>query len=294
MTGGASYDEPPARLGPRMDSQDTLGTISKWLDDCVQNHRECRVFYSHSTSLPSRLIDVGDPGSYLWKIITTEEHITPLNYRGYLTLSHRWGFSPSVQLTSDTLPTFRNYTAIENLPKTFRDTVTLAHHLNIRHIWIDSLCILQDSSFDWKKESFRMDHVYSNSTCNIVAAHSEGSDGGLFAVRDPSVLETFVVCSERTDIPSGEYTVWDHTSILNDYNRAPLYKRGWVFQERLLPKITLHFRQIPSLLEMFKVLCLRELARRHTSGSRQRSADPSPGDSPEDDDFFRRYLGAPG
>ncbi|UQC89640.1 uncharacterized protein CLUP02_15171 [Colletotrichum lupini] len=89
-----------------------------------------------------------------------------------------------------------------------------------------------------------MDHVYSNSTCNIVAAHSEGPDGGLFTARDPSVLESLVVCSERTDIPSREYTVWDHTSILNDYNRAPLYKRGWVFQERLLPKGTLHFEHL--------------------------------------------------
>ncbi|KAK1729500.1 hypothetical protein CaCOL14_007672 [Colletotrichum acutatum] len=234
-------DEPPARLSPRMDSQETFGTMMKWLNDCVRNHPECRVFLSHSTWLPSRLIDVGDPGSHLWRIIATEHHQTPANYGGYLTLSHRWGSSPFVQLTSDTLPRFQNYTAIESLPKTFRDAIALAHHFNIRHIWIDSLCILQDSPLDWKKESSRMDDVYSNSTCNIVAAHSEGPNGGLFRARDPSVLESFVVCSERTDIPSGEYTVWDHTSILNDYNRAPLYRRGWVFQERLLPKRTLHF-----------------------------------------------------
>ncbi|KAK1506762.1 hypothetical protein CTAM01_03094 [Colletotrichum tamarilloi] len=234
-------DEPPAWLSPRMDSQDAFITMQKWLNDCVRNHTECKVLYSHSTWLPSRLIDVGDPGSYWWKVITTEHHQTPASYGGYLTLSHRWGSSPFVQLTSDTLPAFQNNTAIKSLPKTFRDTITLAHHFNIRHIWVNSLCILQDSPLDWKKESSRMHHVYSNSTCNIVAAHSEGPDGGLFTARDPSVLESFVVCSERTDVPSGEYTVWDHTSILNDYNRAPLYERGWVFQERLLPKRTLHF-----------------------------------------------------
>ncbi|KXH66405.1 hypothetical protein CSAL01_10764 [Colletotrichum salicis] len=296
-------DEPPARLGSRMDSQDTLGTMSKWLDDCVQNHRECRSLLQpfDFATFPG-LIDVEDPGSYLWKIITTEEHITPLNYRGYLTLSHRWGFSPCVQLTSDTLPAFRNYTATENLPKTLRGTITFAHHLNIRHIWIDSLYILQDSPLDWKKESFRMDHVYSNSTCNIVAAHSEGSDGGLFAVRDPYVLESFVVCSERTDIPSGEYTVWDHTSILNDYNRAPLHKRGWVFQERLLPKRTLHFGKdqvfwkcsrrfaCESLPDGIPVVPDNEVVERGKAVTRiprmRPVDDPSPDDSPEDDDFF--------
>ncbi|KAK1531288.1 hypothetical protein CPAR01_10937 [Colletotrichum paranaense] len=136
---------------------------------------------------------------------------------------------------------WRKNTAIKSLPKTFRDTIALAHHFNIH----------------WKKESSRMDHVYSNSTCNIVAAHSEGPDGGLFTARDPSVLESFVVCSERTDIPSGKYTVWDYTSILNDYNRAPLYERGWVFQERLLPKRTLPFEEedLPEDEEMFATVC---------------------------------------
>ncbi|KAK0368466.1 hypothetical protein CLIM01_14177 [Colletotrichum limetticola] len=125
-----------------MDSQDAFITMQKWLNDCVRNHPECKVFYSHSTWLPSRLIDVGDPGSHWWKVITTDHHQTPANYGGYLTLSHRWGSSPFVQLTSDTLPAFQNNTAIKSLPKTFHDTIALAHHFNIRHIWIDSLCIL--------------------------------------------------------------------------------------------------------------------------------------------------------
>ncbi|UQC89641.1 uncharacterized protein CLUP02_15172 [Colletotrichum lupini] len=115
-------DEPPARLSPRMDSQDAFITMQ-------------------SGSMTA-LIDAGDSGSHWWKVITTEHHQTPANYGGYLTLSHRWGSLPFAQLTSDTLPAFQNNTAIKSLPKTFRDTIALAHHFNIRHIWIDSLCIL--------------------------------------------------------------------------------------------------------------------------------------------------------
>ncbi|KAK1465867.1 heterokaryon incompatibility protein [Colletotrichum melonis] len=254
-----------------------------WLNDCVRNHPECKVFYSHSTWLPSRLIDVGDPGSHWWKVITTDHHQTPANYGGYLTLSHRWGSSPFVQLTSDTLPAFQKNTAIKSLPKTFHDTIALAHHFNIH----------------WKEESSRMDHVYSNSTCNIVAAHSEGPDGGLFTARDPSVLESLVVCSERTDIPSREYTVWDHTSILNDYNRAPLYKRSWVFQERLLPKRTLHFgkdqvfwkcrrrRACESLPDGIPVAPDNDVVEREKGVTRIRKMRPQEEeDSPEDEEMF--------
>ncbi|KAK1720946.1 hypothetical protein BDP67DRAFT_614853 [Colletotrichum lupini] len=222
-----------------MDSHDAFTTMQKWLNDCVRNHPECKAFYSHSTWLPSRLIDVGDPGSHWWKVITTEHHQTPADYGGYLT------------------------------------------------------------PLDWKKESSRMDHVYSNSTCNIVAAHSEGPDGGLFTARDPSVLESLVVCSERTDIPSREYTVWDHTSILNDYNRAPLYKRGWVFQERLLPKRTLHFGKdqvfwkcrrrlaCESLPDGIPVAPDNDVVEREKGVARIRKMRPQEEeDSPEDEEMF--------
>lgn len=119
--------------------------------------------------------------------------------------------------------------------------VSLAHHFDIRYVWIYSLCILQDSDEDWQREALDMRGVYHNSACNIIAAYSEGPYGGLFRDRDPSVLESFVVRSERTDITPGFHVARDHTSISNDYSRAPLNERGWAFQERLLPGRSLHF-----------------------------------------------------
>jgi len=40
---------------------------------------------------------------------------------------------------------------MEKLPYTFRDAVTIAHHLNIRYLWIDSMCIIQGDRDDWEK-----------------------------------------------------------------------------------------------------------------------------------------------
>ncbi|KZL79463.1 heterokaryon incompatibility protein [Colletotrichum incanum] len=230
----------PARLDKRMGSPDTLEVMSKWLNGCNSSHPECKWRVADSY-YPSRLIDVGPPGSLSWTLRINEQGPPPLIARGYLTLSHRWGSSPFIQLTSDTLLNFQGQVPVNHLPQTFRDMVSLAHHFGIRYIWIDSLCILQDSNEDWQKEALDMRGVYHNSACNIIAAYSEGPDGGLFRDRDPSVLESFVVRSERTDITPGLYLAWDHTSILNDYSRAPLNERGWAFQERLLPGRSLHF-----------------------------------------------------
>lgn len=225
-----------------MDSEDTFRVMSKWLDDCVSKHDGCTWRTGNSTAwYPTRLVDVGPPGSSVWNVHTATQEPPPFLSRGYLTLSHRWGPSPFIQLTSDTLAEFQEPVPIEYLPRTFRDAVSLAHRFDIRYVWIDSLCILQDSREDWQREASTMQDVYSHSTCNIIAAHSDGPQGGLFRERDPSVSEAFLVRSERRDIPSGDYTAWDNTAVLDDYSRAPLNKRGWVFQERLLPPRSLHF-----------------------------------------------------
>lgn len=56
-----------------------------------------------------------------------------------------------------------------SLPKTFKDAIKLTRQCGVRHLWIDSLCIIQDSITDWAAESSTMGDVYQNSVCNISA-----------------------------------------------------------------------------------------------------------------------------
>ncbi|KAK1502880.1 hypothetical protein CTAM01_04869 [Colletotrichum tamarilloi] len=37
-----------------------------------------------------------------------------------------------------------------SLSKTFQDAVLVTRRLGIKYIWIDSLCIIQDSKLDWE------------------------------------------------------------------------------------------------------------------------------------------------
>ncbi|KAJ9137481.1 hypothetical protein NKR23_g9084 [Pleurostoma richardsiae] len=62
----------------------------------------------------------------------------------------------------------------------FRDAVTLTRQLGIRWLWIDSMCIVQDDSEDWQRESGRMADIFENALLVIGATSSRNDDGGLF------------------------------------------------------------------------------------------------------------------
>jgi hypothetical protein len=59
----------------------------------------------------------------------------------------------------------------------------VARKLHVRYLWIDSLCIIQDDTEDWRTESLRMDQVYKNALLNIAATAASDSRRGLFYSR---------------------------------------------------------------------------------------------------------------
>ncbi|ENH73389.1 hypothetical protein FOC1_g10008875, partial [Fusarium oxysporum f. sp. cubense race 1] len=75
------------------------------------------------------------------------------------------------------------YTGVHSLPKTFQDTVTATRNLGYRYLWIDSLCIAQDDQEDWAREAALMYKGYTYAECNLAAAASRDSSGGLFFKR---------------------------------------------------------------------------------------------------------------
>jgi hypothetical protein len=87
-------------------------------------------------------------------------------------------------LSNDTLAHFEDGIDLDKLPKTFHHAIDFACRLGVRYIWIDSLCILQDSTKDWLYQSAQMDQVYNNSLCNISATAARNSSEGLYVDRD--------------------------------------------------------------------------------------------------------------
>jgi hypothetical protein len=189
----------------------------------------------------------------------------------YVTLSHCWGTNPTTghQLIKANLSKYQAGVDLSDLPPTFREAIVFAARLpNVGFIWIDSLCIIQDDEVDWLKQSATMEKVYSNTFLNISATDSGNTKGGLFRERDPELLredeDTLNVAglpgidttgpgerdshidhmnsSMRAALPHlRRCTILDVSFWTRRVDRAPVNRRGWVLQERLMSPRVLHF-----------------------------------------------------
>ncbi|KAH7351176.1 heterokaryon incompatibility protein-domain-containing protein [Rhexocercosporidium sp. MPI-PUGE-AT-0058] len=169
---------------PFTGSSKTLQLANRWLNDCAINHAGCSEGFIPGF-MPSRLIDIGLDGAILPKLIETSSMTSP---QRYLSLSHCWGGKVPLSLCHGSLVGMREEISYGDLPKTFQHALIVTRQLNFRYVWIDSLCIIQDSHEDWVKESDRMRQVYSNSFCNIAASAAENSSEGLFFDRYPGLI----------------------------------------------------------------------------------------------------------
>lgn len=138
-----------------------------------------------------------------------------------------------MKLQSSTEAMLREGCAVEILPKTFQDAISVCRYLRVRYLWIDSLCIFQEGKDDWLGESALMDKVYSNSLCTLAATASTDGDGGLFRSRQPvGMLQ--LDSTEGAKLSAGSYAVlnvshpgasFDYLSRIKD---GPLNQRAWV------------------------------------------------------------------
>lgn len=96
----------------------------------------------------------------------------------YMTLSHCWGKKLVVSLKLANFESMKTGLALKQLPRAYRHAVYVARKLGNFYLWIDSLCIIQDSPEDWQREPVSMHRVYGNSLYNIAAtASADGSKG---------------------------------------------------------------------------------------------------------------------
>lgn len=75
---------------------------------------------------------------------------------------------------------------LQRLPKAVQNAIALTRLLGLRYIWVDTLCIVQDSPESWRLNARSMDVIYGNAELTICAADGNGADHGLEALFQPS------------------------------------------------------------------------------------------------------------
>jgi hypothetical protein len=213
--------------------------IQNWLDECAK-HEACTMAASRARFVPTRLIDVGKNDAQELRIVS-EAEIRGRKKTEYLALSHCWGGEIEYTLTTANIESVRQHINVDDLSKNFQDAILVARSLGIRYLWIDSLCILQDSLEDWKNESSAMRKVYANAVCVISATASESSKGGCFRQRPSHTPTWSLITSKKTQYFISTQKPSIKTLFDTRVEIAPLAKRCWAFQERLLSRRLVHF-----------------------------------------------------
>jgi len=193
-----------------------------WLEECQKTHQKCRgkiVPY-----LPARVIDAGIEEDNS----TRRLHVTGKEERGlYAALSYCWDQTQSITLlTTGTLSAWEKCLPIARLSQTIKDAITTTRFLGLRYLWVDALCIVQNSLTDIPVQITAMGEIYKNATVTITAGKANFLDPRqpLESCRLPFYVSTEVQSSVTFTIDSFE----------NRTYRSHLDSRGWTFQESLL------------------------------------------------------------
>ncbi|CZR68697.1 uncharacterized protein PAC_18596 [Phialocephala subalpina] len=224
-------------------SEATFQKIRTWMKIC-ESHPSCvrwPAMIGVSATLPSRLLELR-AGAESPKVRLVLQHELSHDSCRYATLSHCWGGMLPIRLLQQNVESFRADISWHALPLTFQETVAATLRLGITYIWIDSLCIIQDSKDDWIHESSKMGDVYANCCLNISANESESGVGGLFRQRDPKLHGSFIVTGPKSDT---QFRACCYTERLYYEAESPQYvplrRRAWVVQERFLSPRVVHF-----------------------------------------------------
>jgi len=168
-------------------SAQTFEYIAFWREHCRRFHTRCSSnLGSKEGHLPIRVLFVGTPDSDIIRL-----SIPAGKKAKYAALSHRWDQSRTVACTTTANLNCR----IRDIPKSdlsqlFQDAILVTRRLGFQYLWIDSLCILQDSREDWERESVLMGDVFANSDITISAVAAEDGCSTFLGPRDTHMVRT--------------------------------------------------------------------------------------------------------
>lgn len=146
--------------------------------DCEINHPNCPK--ETELLMPTRVLDL--------QIDQNSEDVRLLSTSGctgrYACLSYCWGAPQPTSLKSGLVSDYMKRIMLLDLPQSIQDAIRVARTLGFRYLWIDSLCIIQDSPEDKACEIEKMGRVYNNASLTISAGNADQCFSGFLRGRE--------------------------------------------------------------------------------------------------------------
>ena len=191
LSGGADLvTAVPRAVGSALDLQWwDLALPLRWRTICDSHHlRLCKATEGPLGSLtglegPARLLDVHD-------LCVVKPPAGPISYAA---LSYVWGKATVLKSLTSNIRHLQKKNALSEhshfgvqLPKTIRHAMLVARLLGLRYLWVDSICIVQDSDEERQGEIQRMWAIYANASVTIFAKDGTSADAGLQGIKGTS------------------------------------------------------------------------------------------------------------
>lgn len=207
---------------------------------------------------PTRVLDLGcrskegAASPSLIRLIPKEElpkDVTELP--SYVALSYCWGAaghaSTQTTLRSNIGDRMRNID-LRTVSMVVQDAVTVCRTFQVRYLWVDALCIIQDSIQDWEQESATMGDIFKEAHFTIGVASSDSCEESFLSRSLPVVEFPFLssispkVRGTYRAVARGKRDRYDcYDNDFEDLVRSSWRKRGWVLQETFLSQHLLIF-----------------------------------------------------
>jgi heterokaryon incompatibility protein (HET) len=211
--------------------------------------------------MPSRLLDVSDnqeDGRLRLKVCEEGDTLQ------YAALSYCWG--SDAQNHALTVATEAEWLtpgcSLHELPALIRDAVKVTRGLGLSFLWIDSLCIIQDSETDKTRELAKMLSIYENACVTICISDRDCSSSFLQHAKPDAtprgkVFQPLALPWAFGTDQIGTIMVDKFVSYSDKISASRISRRGWTLQERLIsPRLLIYsndpdvmFWDCPSLLD---------------------------------------------